>query len=71
MTDDILKSMQTDLIKELHKRIKEGTASPSDLNVARQLLKDNNVGFLKDNHADAASLVKDLPFDPKADFQHH
>lgn len=64
---DILQDLQTDLIRELHKRVKDGSASPSDLNVARQLLKDNNVGFLKDKHPDAKALVDDLPFDINAE----
>jgi hypothetical protein len=31
------------LVQELLDRIRSGEATPSDLNVARQLLKDNNI----------------------------
>ncbi|MCA2979321.1 MAG: hypothetical protein INH37_13615 [Myxococcaceae bacterium] len=62
---DKLQVLLDGLIAELGKRIKEGTASPSDLNVARQLLKDNNISF-KETHPGAAELMdlKNLPFDP-------
>lgn len=69
MTDDTNKMtlLLDDLIEALHKRVKSGDATPADLNVARQLLKDNNVGFTKKNKA-VKALVHDLPFDPNADF---
>lgn len=67
MSDNALTLMLDDLIEALHRRIKSGEATPADLNVARQLLKDNNVGFSKDNKQ-VQGLVADLPFDPKADF---
>ncbi len=62
---DKLQTLLDDLIGELGKRVRSGEASPSDLNVVRQLLKDNNISF-KENHPGAAELMdlKNLPFDP-------
>ena len=58
-----LKSLQSLLIDEFIARIESGEAAPSDLNAARQLLKDNGIhaGLSKDNPMD--SLVNLLPFD--------
>lgn len=39
----LLGDMFTDLIVDLLKRIKDGTATPTDRNVARQMLKDNGI----------------------------
>ena len=44
MTDEKqLKSLQDLLVVELMERIESGEATPSDLNTARQLLKDNAI----------------------------
>ena len=58
-----LKSLQSLLIDEFIARIESGEAAPSDLNAARQLLKDNGIhaGLSKDNPME--SLVNLLPFD--------
>lgn len=62
---DKLQTLLDDLIDELGKRVKSGQASPSDLNVVRQLLKDNNISF-KEDHPGAQELMglDKLPFDP-------
>ena len=61
-----LKELQTILIGEFISRIESGEAAPSDLNAARQLLKDNGIhaGLSKDNPME--DLVKILPFDEAA-----
>ena len=61
-----LKELQTLLITEFISRIESGEAAPSDLNAARQLLKDNGIhaGLAKDNPME--NLVKILPFDEAA-----
>lgn len=41
--NDFLNALHGELAKELMKRIKEGTATPADLNAARQFLKDNGI----------------------------
>lgn len=65
-TNEILNELHGALAKELMKRIKDGTASPADLNAARQFLKDNGIeaqavpGSPLDNLA--GSVLKNLPF---------
>lgn len=59
---DTLASMHVELSKELLKRVRNGTATAADLNVARQFLKDNGIeGNLRKN-APLRSLAEELPF---------
>ena len=64
--EERLKDLQSLLIGEYISRIESGEAAPSDLNAARQLLKDNGIhaGLSKDNPME--DLVKILPFDEAA-----
>jgi len=64
--EERLKDLQSLLIGEFISRIESGEAAPSDLNAARQLLKDNGIhaGLSKDNPME--DLVKILPFDEAA-----
>lgn len=60
--------LQDSLIRELLKRIEDGVASPSDLNVARQLLKDIGVVGLLSEEASTKptlGLIHALPFRSK------
>ena len=41
--DDPFQGLHEALIEELLGRVKSGEATPSDLNVARQMLKDNGI----------------------------
>ncbi len=41
--EQVLVNLQDKLIKKLLEKIEDGTATSSDLNVARQLLKDNDI----------------------------
>tara|TARA_B110000495_G_C23033698_1_gene616483 strand:- start:2522 stop:2746 length:225 start_codon:yes stop_codon:yes gene_type:complete len=61
--EEKLKSLQGMLIDEFINRISSGEASPSDLNAARQLLKDNGIhaGLSKGNPME--QLVDILPFE--------
>ena len=51
------------LAKTLKEKIMSGDASPADLNVARQFLRDNNIECNGSNNLDIKSLIEDLPFD--------
>ena len=64
--EERLKDLQSLLINEFISRIESGEAAPSDLNAARQLLKDIGIhaGLSKDNPME--NLVKILPFDEAA-----
>ena len=59
---EALQAAQTELIGELRKRIKEGTATAADLSCLRQFLKDNNVESLPVPGSPMAGLLADLPF---------
>jgi len=51
------------LAKTLKEKIISGDASPADLNVARQFLRDNNIECNGSNNLDIKSLIEELPFD--------
>ena len=57
-----LQGLQDLLIDEFIKRIESGEASPSDLNAARQLLKDNDIHAAVKSDNPMANLVSILPF---------
>jgi hypothetical protein len=57
-----LYSLQDILINEFIERIESGAASPSDLNAARQLLKDNGIHAQVTNENPLGNLVDMLPF---------
>ncbi len=59
---DKLYNLQDLLISEFIQRIESGEASPSDLNAARQLLKDNNIHAQVTNENPLGNLVDMLPF---------
>lgn len=61
--EEKLKALQGLLIDEFIQRISSGEAAPSDLNAARQLLKDNGIhaGLSKGNPME--QLAQILPFD--------
>jgi hypothetical protein len=59
---DKLYSLQDLLISEFIQRIESGEASPSDLNAARQLLKDNGIHAQVTNENPLGNLVDMLPF---------
>ena len=56
-----LESLHTVLIQELLNRIRTGDATPSDLNVARQFLKDNGIECLPVQESPFGDLMASLP----------
>jgi hypothetical protein len=57
-----LNVLQDILINEFIERIQAGAATPSDLNAARQFLKDNGVHAQVTNDNPLGNLVEMLPF---------
>ncbi len=55
--------LQDILIDEFIERIKSGEATPSDLNAARQMLKDNGVQCQVSDANPASDLMSLLPFE--------
>jgi len=62
-----LYSLQDLLISEFIQRIQSGEASPSDLNAARQLLKDNGIHAQVTNENPLGNLVDMLPFQDESE----
>ena len=57
----ILETLHTVLIKELLGRIESGEAKPGDLNVARQMLKDNGIECIPTEKSPMEDLMSNLP----------
>ena len=64
---DKLNILQDLLIDEFIERIKSGEAQASDLNAARQLLKDNGIHASLKADNPMAELIKVLPFTDETD----
>jgi len=62
-----LQHLQGLLIDEFTTRIASGEATPSDLNAARQLLKDNGIHAALKNENPLVNLIQGLPFDDLSD----
>ena len=60
-----LKQLHSILAEQLLKRIKEEDVKASDLNVARQFLKDNGIDAVPTNNNPLEELVKELPLAEK------
>jgi len=59
---DKLKQLHEVLTQQLLDRVKSDDAKASDLNVARQFLKDNGIEALPVDNSPLKSLVDELPF---------
>ena len=57
----LLETLHTVLIRELLVRIESGEAKPGDLNVARQLLKDNGIECIPTEKSPMEDLMSNLP----------
>lgn len=62
-----LHALQDMVIDEFITRIKTGEATPSDLNAARQLLKDNGIHCSMKQDNPLKELVEALPFQDEKD----
>ncbi len=62
MIDKKLKDLHAVLTDELLKRIRDPECKASDLNVARQFLKDNGINVDVEDSPPIMNLVKELPF---------
>ena len=57
------------ICNELLRRVASGEASPADLNVARQMLKDNQVDQVALAGTPILRLAQQLPFDNQEDLR--
>lgn len=63
ISEEVLSQIHESLAKELLSRIQEGVATPTDLNVARQMLKDNNITVSAESSSPLINIAEDLPYD--------
>ena len=61
----LLDQLDTDLAQELLDKVRSGKAKASELNVARQFLKDNGIEGLPVDNTPLKELVDELPFEEK------
>tara|TARA_R100001460_G_scaffold2724_1_gene8652 strand:+ start:37 stop:270 length:234 start_codon:yes stop_codon:yes gene_type:complete len=71
MIDEKLKELHGVLAKQLLERVKDPEAKASDLNVARQFLKDNGIEAIPVDNSPLKALVDELPFDTEEDLALH
>ena len=65
MSDEKLKELHGVLANKLLERVKDPEVKSSDLNVARQFLKDNNIAAVPTQDSPLQKLIEELPFDEK------
>ena len=63
MSDKKLKELHAVLAEKLLKLVKDPDATASELNVARQFLRDNNFDCVPVEGSPLQKLVDELPFD--------
>ena len=62
MSDKKLKELHTILAEKLLERVRDPDCKASDMNVARQFLKDNNIDAIPVDNSPLKSLMDELPF---------
>ena len=63
MSDKKLKELHAVLAEKLLKKVKDPDATASELNIARQFLRDNNFDCVPAEGSPLQKLVDELPFD--------
>jgi hypothetical protein len=66
MNKKILEQIHNALAEELLKKIQDGTATATELNVARQFLKDNGIDCAPVANQPMLNLAQIMPFDEEA-----
>ena len=61
-TDKVLDDLHTELATTLLDKVRSGTAKASDLNVARQFLRDNGIAGVPVENSPLKNLMDELPF---------
>ena len=63
MSEKTLKQLHNELALKLLNKVRDPEAKASDLNVARQFLKDNGIDSLPVDNSPLRDLMKELPFE--------
>ena len=62
LQEKVLGDIHSALSEELLNRIRSGEATPTDLNVARQMLKDNNITITPAAGNPLLNIAEELPY---------
>jgi ABC-type Zn uptake system ZnuABC Zn-binding protein ZnuA len=65
--NELMEALHTELGQKLLERIRDPEVKASDLNVARQFLKDNDITAIPAENNVLAQLLEELPFDEGTD----
>ena len=65
MSDKKLKELHAVLAEKLLQKVKDPDCKASDLNVARQFLRDNGIDAVPVDNSPLEKLMKELPFEEK------
>ena len=60
-----LSQLHKELAEKLLERVRDPKVKSSDLNVARQFLKDNGIDAIPVDNSPLEKLMKELPFEEK------
>lgn len=64
---DKLKELHTELAQKLLDKVRDEEVTASELNVARQFLRDNGVDAMPTDDSPLKSLMNELPFNDETD----
>tara|TARA_B100000963_G_scaffold73682_1_gene61712 strand:+ start:4209 stop:4424 length:216 start_codon:yes stop_codon:yes gene_type:complete len=64
---DKLKELHNELAEKLLEKVRDEEVTASELNVARQFLRDNGVDAVPTEDSPLKSLMSELPFDDETD----
>ena len=70
MKNKKLEELHTELANKLLEKVRDEDCKASDLNVARQFLKDNGIEALPVDNSPLKSLVDELPFSDEEEVYH-
>jgi len=62
-SDDKLKELHALLAEKLLDKVRDPECKASDMNVARQFLKDNNIDAIPVDNSPLGKLMNELPFE--------
>ena len=62
MSEKTLKQLHNELALKLLNKVRDPDATASEMNVARQFLKDNGIDSLPVDNSPLRDLMKELPF---------
>ena len=68
ITEKKLEQLHSELTDKLLEKVQDPEVKSSDLNVARQFLKDNGIEAIATDNSPLKALVDELPFENDTDY---